>query len=76
MVEGIPAFLGASTRGPGLLATMAVVFALSTIVTYVAMCVAGIRGLQSTSLGPLERHGEMLSGLFVAAVGVYALVTA
>lgn len=76
MVEGIPAFLGASTKGPMLLAVMAVVFALSTIVTYVSMCVAGVRGLQRRSLGPLEHYGEVLSGLFVAAVGIYALFTA
>jgi len=76
MVEGLPAFFAASTQGPVLLGTMAVVFALSTIATYVVMSVAGARGLQRTSFGALERYGEVLSGLFIAAVGVYALVTA
>ena len=76
MIEGIPAFLSASTKGLALLGAMAVVFALSTIVTYVALCVTGARGLQRTSLGPLEKYGEVLSGLFVAAVGIYALLTA
>ena len=75
MVEGIPAFLSASTKGPALLGVMALVFAASTIATYVAMCVAALHGLQKASLGPLERYGEVLSGLFVALVGVYALVT-
>ncbi len=74
MIEGIPAFFNASTKGPALLGVMAIVFAVSTIVTYVVMCVAGLRGLQKTSLGPLERYGEVLSGIFVALVGVYALV--
>ncbi len=73
MIEGIPAFLAASTRGLALLATMAVVFAFATITTYVMMSVIGVRTLQRRSLGPLERYGEVLSGLFVAAVGVYAL---
>jgi hypothetical protein len=76
MVEGIPLFFGASTKGPELLGIMAVVFAAATIVTYVVLCAAGVRGLQRTSLGPLERYGEVISGLFVAAVGVYALLTA
>ncbi len=76
MVEGIPAFLSASTRGPELLGVMASVFAFSTIATYVVMCTVGLRGLQRASLGPLERYGEVISGLFVAAVGVYALFTA
>lgn len=75
MIEGIPAFLGASTKGPALLGIMALIFAIATISTYVGMCVAGVRGLQRVSLGPLERYGEVLSGIFVAAVGVYALLT-
>jgi len=73
MFEGIPAFLAASTRGPTLLGVMAIVFAISTIATYVFMCTLGVRGLAKTSLGPLEKYGEMLSGLIVAAVGVYQL---
>ncbi len=76
MVEGLPAFLAASTYGLALLATMAVVFALATIVTYVAVTGLAMRGLERVSLGPLERYGEVLSGLVVAAVGVFALVTA
>jgi len=76
MVEGLPAFLAASTYGFALLATMAAVFALATIATYVAVTSAAARGLERLSLGPLERYGEVLSGLVVAAVGVYALVTA
>lgn len=75
MLEGIPAFLAASTKGPALLLVMALVFAFSTIATYVLMCAAGARGLQRMSLGPMERYGEVLSGLFVAAVGAYALLT-
>ena len=76
MVEGIPAFFAASPYGVPLVAIMAAVFAVSTVVTYVGACVAGIAGLQRISLGPLERYGEVASGLFVALVGVYALVTA
>ncbi len=76
MVEGIPAFLGASTKGTHVLGLMALVFAISTIATYMVMCVAGVRSLQQRSLGPLEKYGEVLSGLFVAAVGLYALFTA
>jgi ABC-type nickel/cobalt efflux system permease component RcnA len=76
MVEGIPAFFAASTYGLPLLATMAAVFAAATILTYVSVSVAGIAGLQRISLGPLERYGEVASGVFVALVGIYALVTA
>jgi ABC-type nickel/cobalt efflux system permease component RcnA len=76
MIEGIPAFLAASRYGVGLLGMMALVFAAATMVTYVVTCAVGIAGLQRVSLGPLERYGEVLSGAFVAAVGVYALLSA
>jgi ABC-type nickel/cobalt efflux system permease component RcnA len=76
MVEGIPAFFAASTYGIALLATMAAVFALATMATYVSVSVAGIAGLQRISLGPVERYGEVASGVFVGVVGVYALITA
>ena len=76
MLEGIPAFLAASTYGAALLGVMAVVFAASTIATYVATCTAGVAGLQRVSFGPFERYGEVLSGSLVAVVGVYALITA
>jgi len=76
MVEGIPAFFAASTYGAPLLATMAAVFAVATIATYVSVSVAGIAGLQRISLGPLERYGEVASGVFVGVVGIYALITA
>lgn len=75
MVEGLPAFFAASPYGLSLLSIMAAVFAVATIVTYVGVSVAGISGLQRISLGPLERYGEVASGVFVALVGVYALVT-
>lgn len=70
MVEGIPAFFAAGKYGPGLIAIMAVVFAISTILTYVLLCVYSTAGLQRVKFGVLERYGEVLSGMFIAAVGV------
>jgi hypothetical protein len=49
---------------------MAVVFVLSTIVTYVVLCVYSTPGLQRVRLGAFERYGEVLSGAFLALVGV------
>ena len=76
MIEGLPLFFAASTAGAALIASMAVVFALATIVTYVVVTMAATLGLQRISLGPLERYGEVLSGAFVAVVGLYALISA
>ncbi len=70
MVEGIPAFFAAGKYGVGVVSAMAVVFALSTIVTYVLICVSSTAGLQRVNLGALERYGEVLSGAFMALVGV------
>ncbi|HEY7993883.1 MAG: hypothetical protein ACHQY2_04905 [Candidatus Eremiobacterales bacterium] len=73
MVEGIPAFFAASRFGPGLIALMSAVFAVSTIATYVALCVASASGLQQLSIGPLERYGEVLSGGLIMALGIVFL---
>jgi hypothetical protein len=70
MVEGIPALFAASRYGIALIAVMAFVFAASTIITYVVLCVYSAAGLQRVNLGPLERYGEVLSGAFIALVGV------
>jgi hypothetical protein len=70
MVEGIPAFFAAGQYGAGLIAAMAFVFALTTIATYVLLCVYSTAGLQRVRLGPFERYGEVLSGAFIALVGV------
>jgi uncharacterized membrane-anchored protein len=70
MVEGLPAFFAAGKYGVGLIAVMAAVFALSTIATYMLLCVYSTAGLQRVRLGPFERYGEVMSGAFIALVGV------
>ncbi|MFN2449742.1 MAG: hypothetical protein ABR508_08115 [Candidatus Baltobacteraceae bacterium] len=70
MIEGIPAFFAASKYGIAQLIAMAVLFAASTILTYIALCLAGATGLQRLSFGKLEQYGEVLSGAFIAIVGL------
>jgi putative Mn2+ efflux pump MntP len=70
MIEGLPAFFAAGKYGIGLIVVMSLVFAAATIVTYVALCVGSAASLERVSLGPLEKYGEVLSGMFIAAVGV------
>ncbi len=74
MVEGIPAFFAAAKFGPGLIAVMSLCFALSTIATYVALCTLSSAALERLHLGPLERYGEILSGLFIVLVGIVFLI--
>ena len=70
MVEGIPAFFAASRYGVTTIVVMAVLFAASTIVTYMMLSVAAASGLQRLRLGALEEYGEIISGVFVALVGL------
>jgi ABC-type nickel/cobalt efflux system permease component RcnA len=70
MIEGIPAFFAAGRYGAGLVILMSLVFGLTTIATYVLLCVYSVAGLKRVSLGPLERYGEVLSGGFIALVGL------
>jgi hypothetical protein len=70
MVEGIPAFFAASKYGFGLIIAMATVFGMSTIASYVFLCVYSTEGLQRIRFGAVERYGEVLSGGFIAFVGL------
>jgi ABC-type nickel/cobalt efflux system permease component RcnA len=73
MVEGIPAFFAASRYGIGVIATMSIVFAISTIATYVVLCVTSVRGMQRMSFGPIEQYGEVISGSIIALLGIVFL---
>lgn len=70
MIEGIPAFFAAGKYGIVLIAIMSVVFAASTILTYVLLCVSSSAGLRHICFGAVERHGEVLSGAAIAIVGL------
>jgi hypothetical protein len=70
MVEGIPAFFAASKYGVGLIILMSLVFGATTIATYVVLCVYSTAALRRVSLGPFERYGEVLSGAFIALIGL------
>ena len=69
-ISAEPAFFAAGKFGPGLIVAMALVFAISTIATYMLVCVYSTAGLQRVRLGTFERYGEVLSGAFIALVGV------
>ena len=74
MVEGIPAFSRPANTGRGSSRLCLVAFALSTITTYVALCVYSTAGLQRVKLGSFEKYGEVISGAFIALVGFGFLI--
>ncbi|SRR6266536_2466058 len=70
MVEGIPAFFAAGKYGLSLIVIMSLVFGVSTILTYVFLCVFSTAGLRRIRLEAFERQGEVLSGVIIALVGL------
>ncbi len=74
MIEGLPAFFAAGRYGTWLIGVMALVFAASTMVTYVVMCVYSTRGLRQFRFRVIERYGEVLSGGFIMLLGLVFLV--
>jgi ABC-type nickel/cobalt efflux system permease component RcnA len=70
MIEGIPAFFAAAKFGIALILVMSLFFALSTIATYIIICVYSRAALQHLRLGRLERYGEVMSGACVTIIGV------
>ena len=73
MVEGIPAFFAAAKYGADFSSRWPC-FGLSTIATYVLICVYSAAGLQRIRLGAAERYGEVLSGALVALIGLIFLL--
>jgi hypothetical protein len=74
MIEGLPAFFAATSYGFSTIAMMAMLFALSTIGTYVVVSVAALAGFQNMTSDHIERYGEFLSGAVVVVAGIIALV--
>ena len=70
MIEGIPAFFAAGKYGVALILPMGILFAISTIATYVILCVYATAGLRTVEFPAFERYGEVLSGSFIALIGV------
>jgi len=71
MIEGIPAFFAAARYGVAQLVAMSIVFAASTMLTYVALCLLSSAGLARVQFGRFERYGEVISGLFIALLGAF-----
>jgi hypothetical protein len=69
MAEGIPAFFAAGRYGICLIILMALMFAASTVATYMVLCIVSTAGLQRVRLGAVERYGEVISGALIMLIG-------
>lgn len=74
MIEGIPAFFAAGKYGLTLIIPMAILFGISTIATYVLLTAYSTAKLEQVRFGVLEKYGEVLSGSFIALIGVMFLI--
>lgn len=72
-VEALPTFFAAAKYGVYNELALALIFAATTIGTYVLTCVLSAAGLERLRMGPLERYGEVISGSIVALVGAVFL---
>ncbi len=73
-LEALPAFVAAVPFGALGLSVMALVFAATTIGTYVVFCAASTAGLDRLKFPAIERYGEVISGAFVMLIGVVFLL--
>lgn len=73
-IEVLPAFLAAAPLGAGALVALSLVFCVTTISTYVVTCVLSLAGLQRLRFAPMERYGEVISGVFVSLIGMVFLI--
>lgn len=73
-IETVPTFLAAAPFGIGAFIALSLVFSITTIGTYVVTCVLSVAGLEQFRYAPVERYGEVISGLLVSFIGVVFLI--
>ena len=73
-IETVPTFLAAAPLGIGAFIALSLVFSITTIGTYVVTCVLSVAGLEQFRYAPVERYGEVISGMLVSVIGVVFVI--
>ena len=73
-IEVVPTFLAAAPLGVLAFIALAFVFSITTIGTYVVTCVLSVAGLEQFRYAPLERYGEVTSGVLVTMIGILFVI--
>ena len=73
-IEVVPTFLAAAPLGIAAFLALSLVFSITTIGTYVVTCVLSAAGLEQFRYAPVERYGEVISGMLVSIIGVVFLI--
>ena len=73
-VLAIPLVLATVAEGPWSLLAVGISFALTSVVVLVAASLLGYQGMKRINLPFLNRYGEVISGLLIAALGLIMLI--
>jgi len=73
-IEVVPTFLAAAPFGIAAFFALSLVFSVTTIGTYVVTCVLSVTGLEQFRYAPVERYGEVTSGVLVTVIGIVFLI--
>jgi ABC-type nickel/cobalt efflux system permease component RcnA len=73
-IEVVPTFLAAAPFGIVGFLALSLAFSVTTIGTYMVTCVLSVAGLEQFRYAPLERYGEVVSGILVALIGFAFLI--
>jgi len=73
-IETVPTFLAAAPLGIAAFVALSLAFSITTIGTYVVTCVLSVAGLEQFRYAPIERYGEVISGVLVSIIGVVFLI--
>jgi hypothetical protein len=73
-IEVVPTFLAAAPLGISAFIVLSLVFGITTIGTYVVTCVLSVAGLEQFRYAPLERYGEVTSGVLVTVIGILFVI--
>jgi hypothetical protein len=69
----LPVVFAATPLGVASVLSIMAVFFVGTVLTILTVTMLGLKGMQLVRLGFFERHGEIITGLVVAAVGVFVV---
>ena len=69
-----PILFGAAARGVAVVAATAIGFAVCTLATMIGVTLIATRGIRRIELPFFTRYGDLISGLLIAAIGLFVFI--
>jgi nickel/cobalt transporter (NicO) family protein len=70
----VPLLFAASTEGPAAVVAAAAGFGVCTVLTMMLVTLLATRGMRRLALPFFTRYGDLISGLLIAALGLYVIL--